>query len=54
MSSQPLRRVLAGTLMVAFLSLGSAWQWLTELVLPVDEEVTAPASDAGWVVDPDG
>jgi len=59
MSSQSLRRVLAGTLVTAFLSLDSAWQWFTELILQ-DEEIAAPAapagsvSDAGWVVDPDG
>lgn len=60
MSSQLLRRVLAGTLVTAFLSLGSAWQWLTELILQEDQEAAAPApaaagaGDAGWVVDPDG
>jgi hypothetical protein len=62
MSSQALRRVLAGTLVTTFLSLGSAWQWLTELIFQPDQEITATAApagggsstDAGWVVDPDG
>jgi hypothetical protein len=54
MSSQSLRRVLAGTLVTVFLSLGGAWQWLTAWIAPADEEPAAPVSDAGWVIDPDG
>jgi hypothetical protein len=60
MSSRSLRRVLAGFLVTAFLSLDNpvlvlAWEWLTDRLSPVE---VAPAaergSDAGWMLDPDG
>ena len=60
MSSRSLRRVLAGSLVTAFLSLDHpvlalAWQWLTEQMAPADEKPAAErSSDAGWTLDPDG
>jgi hypothetical protein len=64
MFSRSHRRVLAGTLVAASLSLGSfwslAWQWLAEAILsqPDDPsaitEISGERKDAGWIIDPDG
>ena len=81
MSSRTFRCILAGTLVISFLSLAGplpveaadsedpaapaalvlAWQWLTAQIFPADETAgsaaVAPdqsATDAGWVIDPDG